>query len=132
MVEDKYKNFEKNQRPGFIALIALLIVASAALSLGIAANLSGFDELKAALAGSRVVQARALVQSCVEDNLEGLRNNFISKSSSLSNSDGSCIINVAVDGSYAYINATGTVDIYNQKIQATVDNQLNVINWQED
>ncbi|MBN1779253.1 MAG: hypothetical protein JW816_03475 [Candidatus Buchananbacteria bacterium] len=127
MVEDKK---EKNR--GFIALVALLIVASVALTFGITANMSGFNELKNALASGQVVGARALARSCVEDGLESLRNNFVAKNESLSNQAGSCILNVVVNGNNAILSAIGTVDIYNQKIEVTVDNNLNVISWQED
>jgi len=117
---------------GFIALVALLIVAAAGLTIGLAATLASLDELQAALAGSQAVQARMLARSCAEDGLEYLRRNWSNYTQTLSSNDNSCIIEAMVSGPTAELNATGTVASYNQRIKIQVDNQLEVINWQEE
>lgn len=125
-------NHQHKQPAGFIALVALLVLAAAGLAIGISISLVGLNELQASLADSQAVEAKALAQTCVEDGLERLRANFTPYSGSLSVGSGSCIIEIVVTGSAAVIHATGTVDVYNQKITVDVDTNLLVTNWQEE
>ena len=124
-------NIYKNQR-GYIALIALLIVVAAGLTIGIAVSLGGIEEIQMSFGGSRAAQAQSLANACIEDGLERLRNNWANYSGSLLIGGNSCIINTVVSGSNATLSAVGNVDIYSQKIKIQVDNNLDVIAWQEE
>lgn len=124
------KNFNKQR--GYIALIALLIVAAAGLTIGIAVSLRGIEEVQISYAGSQAAKARSLANACLEDGLEHLRNNWTNYSGSLSIGSNFCIIDTVVNGSSATLTAIGTVDIYSQKIQIQVDNTLEVVFWQEE
>lgn len=121
----------KNKK-GFIALIALMVVVTAGLTIGLAVSLVGIEELQISLAKSESAKARLVANACVEDGLEKLRRNFVAFSDSLSIGEDSCIINVEVSGSNAIVTATGTVDVYNQKIKVGVDNTLTITSWQEE
>jgi len=117
---------------GYIALVALLIIAAAALTIGIAVSLTGIEDLQISFGKSQALTAQTLANTCLEDGLERLRNSWGSYSGSLSVGENSCIIRTVIDGSTAILTATGTVDIYTQKIQIQVDNNLDVVSWQDD
>ncbi|NUM25492.1 MAG: hypothetical protein HUU49_02575 [Candidatus Buchananbacteria bacterium] len=117
---------------GYIALIALLIVAVAGLAIGLSISLSGVDELQSSFSSTQAAIARNLANACIEDGLERLRNNFVDYVGTLSIGSNSCILTVEVSGNIATVTATGTVDTYHQKIEIQVDNNLAVISWQEE
>ncbi len=117
---------------GYIALVALLIIAAAALTIGIAVSLTGIEDLQISFGRSQAATAKTLANTCLEDGLERLRNSWDSYSGSLSVGENSCIIRTVIEGSTAILNATGTVGIYTQKIQIRVDDNLDVVTWQEE
>jgi hypothetical protein len=116
---------------GFIALVSLLIVAAAALTIGIAVSLRGMEELQLSLGSSQAAEAKNLAEACVEEGLDNLRGNWTNYSDSLSIGENSCIINAEVDVNSATLWATGTADVYTQKIEVKIDNNLDVIYWQD-
>ena len=119
----------KNQTGGYIALIALLVIAAAGLTLGIAVSLSGIDELQVSFSKSQATRAQSLAETCLEEGLERLRTSGSPYSGTLSIEGNSCIIStVGGAGNYTLF-ATGTVDIYSQKAEVQVDSSLNVIYW---
>ena len=126
--KSKIQNFQS----GYIALVSLLIVATAGLTIGLAVSLAGIDEIQVSHGATQAAKAASLAQTCVEDGLEKLRLDFSNYSNSLSIDADSCIIGVVVTGSTAMIDAIGTVDIYHKKIEVQVDDSLNVVTWQED
>lgn len=121
----------KNQQ-GYIALIALLIVVAAGLTISLAVSIRGIEEIMISFDTSEAAKAKSLANACIEDGLEQLRNSWSGYSKMLLINDNSCIINTVIDGNNATVAATGTVDIYTQKIKVQVDNNLDVITWQED
>lgn len=122
----------KKNQSGYIALIALLIVSAAGLTIGLAVSISGIEEIQVSHGSTQATKAKNLANTCVEDGLERLRNSFVNYSGSLSINGNSCIIDIVVSGSNAVINATGTVDIYNQKLVIQVDNSLAITSWTEE
>ena len=122
---------EKRQN-GYIALVALLIIAAAGLTIGIAVSLSGIEELQSSFGSTQALTAKNLANACIEDGLERLRNNFVDYSGTLSINSDFCIIMIDVDGNSAILAATGTVDVYHQKIEVQVDNNLEVMAWKEE
>lgn len=122
----------QKQRKGYIALFSLLILAAAALTVGLAVSLQGIDEIQSSVAADRSVLAKAAANTCIEEGLERLRNDFINYSATLPIDDDYCILNISVNGSSAVLSATGTVDIYSQKIKVQVDDDLEIVFWQED
>jgi len=122
----------KNGRGGYIALMSLLIIAAAGLTIAISTSLASIEQVQLSFAGTQAARAGSAAQACLEDGLERLRQNWSDYSGSLSIGSESCIINTVIAGSNATLVAIGTIDIYNQKIQIQVDNNLDVINWQEE
>ena len=123
-------NKTKRQPQGYIALISLLIVVSAGLTIGLAVSLSSLDELQMSFGHSQSARAKSIANTCVEDGLERLRNSWTNYSGTLSIGLDSCIINTVISGN-AILTVIGTTDIYNQKIVVTVNSNLDVVSWQE-
>src|SRR3989344_9226615 len=117
------------RRHGYIALISLLIVAAAALTIGIGVSLTSISAVQDSFAFMQANRAKFLANSCVEEGLERLRENWANYSTSLSFAGGSCIINSLVDGNLADLTSEGTVDIFKQKIKIQVNQNLAVVNW---
>ncbi len=128
---EKIQNSKFKSQKGYVALVALLIVAAAALTIGIAVSLRGIEEIQISYSASQAAKAKSLANTCLEEGLERLRNNWASYSGSLPIEESSCIIDIVINGSNATLTAVGTVDVYTQKIQIGADNNLNIISWQE-
>lgn len=116
---------------GYIALIALLIIAAAGLTIGLAISIAGIDEIQLAHSKDQAAAAKSAAKACAEDGLEKLRNSFSTYSGTLSYDQYSCIINIEVNGTNATVTATGTVDIYNKKITIGLDNTMAISVWDE-
>ena len=129
---EKTFKFSTSSQQGYIALVALLVVASAGLTLGIAVSLSGIDEIQVSLSKSQAAKAQSLANACIEEGLERLRASGSGFSGSLSVDGNSCIINTVTSGSNYTLHATGTIDIYSKKAEVEVDSNLDVIYWAEE
>jgi len=125
------KKIEIKNQSGYIALIALLIVAVVGLTIGLAVSLRGIEEIQISHAAKEAAKAKILANSCIEEGLYRLRNSWVNYSGSLPFGSNSCIIEAVLSGSTATLTAVGTVDIYVQRIQVQIDNNLEVLNWQE-
>lgn len=121
-----------SQQQGFVALIALLVVAAAGLTIGLTVSLAGIDELQSSYGQSQALKARAVASACVEEGLEQLRRNWANDSRTLSIGPDSCILTTVTSAGSATVAAIGTVGIYQHKIQVTVDSGLEVTAWQEE
>jgi hypothetical protein len=129
--ENMIKPANLTQQRGYIALVALLIVVAAGLTIGLAVSLGGLDQIQMSFANSEAVKAKALANACVEEGLERLRNG-LSYSGSLSVNGNSCIITTVSNGSNYDLSAQASVNNYTQKIKVTVSSDLNNITRQEE
>jgi len=130
--EVERQNSKFYAQDGYIALVALLVVVAAGLTVGIAVSLSGIGEIQISHSDSQAARAKSLANACLEEGLEKLRNDWVNYSGSLSIDGNSCIINTVVNGGTATLIAESDVEINTQKIEIQVDNNLNVITWQEE
>lgn len=121
--------FIKN-RAGYVALVSLLIVSAVALTISIAVSLRGIEELQMSFSDSQAAKASSLANACLEEGLWRLHTNWQYYSGSLSISPNSCIISVTVNGSSAILEASADVGIFRQKITTQVDNNLEILSWQ--
>lgn len=122
----------RTRQSGYIALVALLIIAAAGLVIGVTVSLRGIEEIQLSYGVNRAAEARTAALTCVEDGLQRLQNSFVDYSGSLSINSNSCIIDIVTSGSSATIHATGTADIYYQKIEAVVDTDRTISTWLEE
>lgn len=122
----------KNKPSGYIALTSLLIIASAALTIGLAASLNSIDSLQSGFSHAQSARAFAAANACAEEGLQKLRNNWDNYSHRLSINGDSCTINVIISGTTASIESIGDVDVYSRKILIQVDSNLSILSWQEE
>ena len=120
-----------SQQQGYIALIALLIVAAAGIAIGLSVSLAGLDQIQASYGASQAVRARGLASACLEDGLLRLRQDWADYNGGLSIGADSCILTATVNGNSATVTAIGTVDIYSHQIEVSVGSDLSVSRWQE-
>lgn len=125
-------NTYRTQPRGYIALVALLIIAAAGLTIGLAASFRGIDTLQGSLTISRGIEARAMANACVEEGLAQLRNAWTTTSAQLSFANGSCTMSVLINGSVATVSGIGTIDIFTQTIRVQVTPLLEVVSWEEE
>ena len=78
---------------GYIALISLLIIAAAGLTIALSVSLTGLGTVQLSLADVQASRAKSLANSCLEDGLERLRLSWNDYSGSLSICGQSFIIN---------------------------------------
>ena len=125
-------SYRPRKQQGYIALIALLVVAAAGLTIGLSVSLRGIDEVQLSFGTSQAARARSAASACLEEGLERLRRSWADFSTTLSVNGNSCIITVTTTVGSATAVATGTTGIYNHTIQAVVGTDLSVTAWQEE
>jgi len=125
-------NTHRTQPKGYIALVALLIIAAAGLTIGLAASFRGIDTLQGSLTLSRGIEARAMANACVEEGLARLRNVWTATSAQLSFANGSCTMSVSINGTVATVSGVGTIDIFTQTIRVQVTPLLEAVSWEEE
>ena len=125
-------NTYRAQPKGYIALVALLIVATAGLTIGLAASFRGIETLQGSLTVSRGIEARTMANACVEEGLARLRNTWAVTSAQLSFANGSCTMSVSINGTVATVSGVGAADIFTQTIRVQVTPLLEVVSWEEE
>lgn len=121
----------KTKQQGFVALIALLIVATVGLTVGIALSLRGIEEVQLSYGIGKSAVARQAAMACAEEGLERLRQTWSSVTLSLQGDENSCILQVEVIGGTATVSATGEASGYQHQITVMVDTDRAVQFWQE-
>ncbi len=124
------------KKPGFVALISVIIISSIVLSIGIWMI---FTNLNASLAGLTIrqsQQARALAKSCAESALLQLANDFNNiNNNSLTYPEGFCDYNILViNANSKRINVSANVDNIIRKESldlSLINNNLLISSWQE-
>lgn len=126
-------NIKKDKR-GVAALLVIVIVSAAVLTMAFSASLLGLGELDMGWTSQKGAEALALTDGCVEEALLRLKLDSGYSGETLNIGSNSCIISVAVLGDDRTITVSGTVDDFNKKIQATatLNNGVLTLNtWQE-
>ena len=117
---------------GYVALVALLVVAVTGLVIGISVSLRGIDEIQISFGKNQSARARFAAESCVEEGLSRLRDAWSDVALTLPINQDSCILNIVTAGATATLHTESTVGEYSQQVTATVDNSLTVLEWQEE
>lgn len=122
---------------GYIALVAVLIVLSGAVVLGVSLSLNGINELQLSFFERKSVEAFYLSDACMNEGLLRLRRDAGYTGGNLDNvlDEGeSCEITVSNSGTEYTVQATGTKgDTTTRRIEAVVDTAsgFDVTSWQE-
>lgn len=123
----------KNQK-GVTALLTVLIISSSALILALMSSSFGLGDLSSSFLLSEADRTMALTEGCAEEALRQIKINSGYTGESLSLENGSCIINVSLDGSNRTIEVVGSVNNYQKKIEIEITlsgNQIIINSWKE-
>ena len=108
-------------KSGFAALVVVVIVGAAALTLAVSTALLGVRELEIATTESRGHLAKTFTDGCLDRALLTLRLNPAAGSSSFTDATGQCIITVSDLGAGVYqVVARGIIGEYEQSLTARV------------
>ena len=130
-----------NKEQGVAALLTIIIVSAATLIMAVATSFLGLGELELGYTSQRGGEALSLAEGCLEETLRRTRldvNYSANTTTTLTISNGSCIIYIERSGLNATTTVLGTVTggdyNYNKKVRATYTLSGNVItldSWNE-
>lgn len=121
---------------GYVALIAVLLVGSASLAIGLALLMTAVDSQRSTLVEQRSIQARNIASACTEEALQQIHDDTaFTGSNNLNIANGSCSYTVTnTGGSNRTITASGTVDTVVRRMQLTITigvSTITINTWQE-
>lgn len=125
-----------NSQDGYIALLAVLIIGSAALAISLTLLMTGTDSQRTTLVQQQSRQARLLANACAQESLQVIHDDTsYAGSDTLTQSEGNCSYTVTVtSGTTRTILATGTVSGVVIKVQIYVtigSSSISITSWQE-
>jgi hypothetical protein len=128
------------RQSGYIALVAVLVLGAAALSISMALLLTGVDSQRSSLISQRYAQAQSLARYCGEEALQQIHDNIAfttpAAGTNVSAGQGSCTYIVAIQTpATRSIKVTATVGDVVRKIQslATVGaTTITTISWSDE
>jgi len=120
------------QPNGYVALIALLVVSAAGLTIGLAVSLRGIEEIQLSFGFSQAAKAQAAANGCIELGLEHLRSVGTPLQTELSIGGISCILEATLVGPNAELHATSTVGEYTRTIAVQRDASGEIMSWHAD
>ncbi len=118
---------------GMAALLTVIIIATATLIMAFNASLLGLGELNLGYISQQGNEVTTITESCIEEALYRLKLDPAYSGGTLALGNGSCIINITANGDNRIIIASGTMDVYNKKIQVGLtltNHQINITSWQ--
>ena len=130
----KCYNIKKSD--GYLILLSVMIIGAVSLAIVISMLLSGLGTSRTSFAHQQSVQAKALVNACVNEALQQIRDNTaFTGSNNLSLGQGDCTYTVTnTGGENRTIQASSTVGLIIRKTQATVSQinpSITIASWQE-
>lgn len=137
--ENKMNKLIKNKK-GIAALIVVLIITASALIMAYNASWLGLGEIDLSYSSQKGGEALSLSEACVEEALLRMKNdsNFGLGEGNITLSIGtnSCIINISSNLNERVILATGIVEQFSKKVEASVNitspnNELSLNYWRE-
>ena len=131
MVTSKY-----TRERGYITLLSVLVVGAAGLAITTSLLLFGLGSSRTSFAVEQSAQARALVDACVEEALQQVRDSTpFTGTGTLSLGQGSCDYEVTSGGGQNRpIHASSTVGTIIRKVEVTIDAinpSINTTSWQD-
>lgn len=123
-----------SDQQGVAALLTVIIIAAATITMAFTASLLGLGELELGYISQKSSETLSVADSCAEDTLRRLRLDLNYSGGMLNVGDGSCIINITPDGDNRTIIVESVIEKYYKKIQveATLSGSNTAINsWQE-
>lgn len=127
---------EDSKQRGYVALMAVLVVATAALAISFTLLLNATDAQRTSLVQAQAVDARNLANYCAEEAMQQIHDNIaFSGNSTLSVGSDSCTYTVSVTtGTTRSISTSGTVGNIVKKLTISVtigSSSISATSWQE-
>lgn len=121
---------------GYVALLSVLIVGAASLTIALAMLITGTDSQKATLVTQQSAQARHLATACAEEALQQMHDTTtFTGTNSMNLGQGSCGYTVTnTGGSNRTVDTSGTVNgiVRRVKIYVTITaSSISITSWQE-
>jgi len=123
-----------NNEKGQMALLSLLIVLVAVLTMGLSMNLLSIKEMKISFTESESSKAFYFADACIEEALMRLKRDHNYKGGSLNVDNIYCIITVTANGNQRTIISKGTMGNKVKKIEMIVNfvgRKIEVVSWKE-
>lgn len=125
-----------NKQDGFITLISVLVVGAVGVAITVSMILLGLGSSRTSFAIEQSNQAKALVNACVEEALQQIRDSTpFTGSGNLTLGQGTCSYTVTSQGGQnRTVTASGTVGPIVRKVTVIVDkiNPVSIVtSWQE-
>jgi hypothetical protein len=106
---------------GFAALLTILVIGAATLIMAYNASLLGLGELDLGYTSQRGGEALGIADGCIEDSLQRIRFDSNYAGGYITMNNGSCIINVSINGNDRTVLVTASsTEGYYKKIEANV------------
>lgn len=124
---------EKNNESGVAAMILVLVLAAASISIVIASNLSSVSTGMGSLSSLEGNKTYYLAEGCVEDALLNLWANSGYSGGTLTRPEGQCSVTISQNGSNYVITVNSIGSEHSKKLRVEVSRgtQIQVISWQE-
>lgn len=122
--------------PGYVALLAVLVMGAVALASGLALLMSGVDNQRATLVDQQSAQARGLAAACAETALQTIHDTTTYTGSATETVDTqTCSYTVTSTGANARtIDTNATVNDVTRRVKVYVTittTNISIISWQE-
>jgi len=129
----------KKQEKGAALIIAVVVITVVSLALALNASFLGIGELDAGYTSARGSEALSVADGCMEESLNRIRRDsaygLVTSPISLNLGSGSCIIDIIdLGGGQRRITVTGTVLVFNKRIQAEAligGSSVTLTSWEE-
>jgi hypothetical protein len=123
--------FVTKKSQGYVLILTVLVIAAASLTITLGLSKLLLDQLILQTSQADGLKALALAETCAEDGLERLRNNWQDYNYILSINGNSCTINIVTDDFQAQLISTGSSGDYTKRINVTIDRAIEVVSWQQ-
>jgi uncharacterized membrane protein YwzB len=128
-------NYYLQPKKGVAALLTIVIVSVSALVMAISSSYLSLGELDQGFSEGRGDEALFVATGCMDEALGRLRRNSSYTGGNITQSNGSCIINIATSGSISTTTVTAsTTNNYWKKLESVVTVSSGVVtmnSWQE-
>jgi len=121
-----------NQR-GFIAIVSILVISAAVLSIAMTVSMLSIGQTQSALSVSKGEDTLSFVEGCAEDALLKLRASATYSGGNITRPEGTCTVSVSSVGSIYTLNISTNSTTYNKTIEIVANrgSSLAITSWKE-
>jgi hypothetical protein len=124
----------KNGKRGYIALLAVIMIATAGLFLAVTASLAGISELQSSLSLTNGENTLNFVEGCAEDALQKVWASPSYLGGNITRPEGTCTVTVTTAGQVYTLTVSTSATDYSRTIQVVVNrgaSAISIVSWKE-